>query len=373
MTNKINIFKRFSILLFLTCVFVSHALFAYDSEIKPDEKQITPHSEEESKLKDKKFNPGELIVNHIIDSHEWHIAGHIALPLPIIVYSSQRGLNVFLSSKIEEEQIYKGYKLEKNNIIAVDESGLVDEQATAQLWDFSITKNVVAMFISMFLMLWIFISIAKSYTNNSGKAPKGMQSLLEPLIIFVRDDIAKSAIGEKKYKKYLPFLLTVFFFIWINNLMGLIPIFPGGANVTGNIAIALTLAAIVFIISIFSANKNYWRHIIAMPGVPIGVLVLLTPIEIFGLFLRPFVLMIRLFANILAGHIIALSFFSLIFIFAEMHAGLGYGVSILSVAFTVFMGMLELLVAFLQAYVFTLLTAMYFGSAVEEHHHEEHH
>ena len=156
-------------------------------------------------------------------------------------------------------------------------------------------------------------------------------------------------------------------------MLGLIPFAPFGANVTGNVAIGLTLAVIVFVITIVSANKNYWRHIIAMPGVPIGVLVLLTPIEIFGMFLKPFVLMIRLFANMLAGHIIALSFFSLIFIFAEMNVGLGFGVSILSIAFTVFMGMLELLVAFLQAYVFTLLAAMYFGSAVEEHHHEEVH
>jgi F-type H+-transporting ATPase subunit a len=229
------------------------------------------------------------------------------------------------------------------------------------------------MFVSILLMLWMFVAAAKAYKRNPGKAPKGMQSLLEPLIIFVRDDIAKSAIGEKKHKKYLPFLLTVFFFIWINNLMGLIPFMPGGANLTGNIAIGMTLAIIVFLITIFSANWNYWRHILAMPGVPIGVLVILTPIEIFGMFLKPMVLMIRLFANMLAGHIIALSFFCLIFIFAEMSTGLGYGVALFSVAFTIFMGMLELLVAFLQAYVFTLLAAMYFGAAIEEHHHEEAH
>ena len=226
------------------------------------------------------------------------------------------------------------------------------------------------MFTALLLMLWMFTSAAKAYKRNPGKAPKGMQSLLEPLIIFVRDDIAKSAIGEKKYKRYLPFLLTVFFFIWINNLLGLIPIIPGGANVTGNIAIGMTLAIVVFLITTFTANWNYWRHIIAMPGVPVGVLIILTPIEIFGMFLKPMVLMIRLFANMLAGHIIALSFFCLIFIFAEMSTGLGWGVGVFSVAFTIFMGMLELLVAFLQAYVFTLLAAMYFGTAIEEHHHE---
>jgi F-type H+-transporting ATPase subunit a len=199
-----------------------------------------------------------------------------------------------------------------------------------------------------------------------------MQSLIEPIIIFIRDDVAKASIGEKKYLKYLPYLLTLFFFIWINNLLGLVPIFPGGANLTGNVAITMTLAVITFFIVSFSANKNYWHHIFAMPGVPKWVLFLLTPIEILGVFLRPFVLLVRLFANITAGHIIALSFFALIFIFGEMSVGLGYGVSIVSLAFTVFMTCLELLVAFLQAYVFTLLTAIYIGAAVEEAHHDAH-
>jgi len=221
--------------------------------------------------------------------------------------------------------------------------------------------------------LFVFISVAKTYTANPNAAPKGLQSVIEPLVVFVRDDIAKASIGHK-YERFMPFLLTVFFFIFINNLLGLVPIFPGGANLTGNIAVTLSLALFTFVITSFSANKNYWKHVFAMPGVPVWVLVLLTPIEILGVFLRPFVLMIRLFANMTAGHIIALSFFSLIFIFGEMNVVAGYGVSIFSLAFTLFMTCLELLVAFLQAYVFTLLSAIYFGSAVEEHHHaEEHH
>ncbi|HSH66990.1 MAG TPA: F0F1 ATP synthase subunit A, partial [Bacteroidia bacterium] len=211
-------------------------------------------------------------------------------------------------------------------------------------------------------------SIAKSYKNGKGKAPRGLQSFVEPLILFVRDDIAKPSIGEKRHSRFMPFLLTVFFFIWINNLLGLVPFFPGGVNVTGSISIAMVLALFTLLITVFSANKHYWHHVFAMPGVPIPVLIILTPIEILGLFLRPFVLMIRLFANITAGHIIALAFFSLIFIFGEMHAGLGYGVSVLSLVFTVFMGALELLVAFLQAYVFTLLSAIYFGAAIDEGH-----
>ena len=357
MTNKINIYKHF---LLIFSIFVSFSAFSQE-ENKAAEK------------KSEKFNAGELIIDHIIDAHEWHIAGHIAVPLPIILYSQDKGLSMFSSSHLEGGEVYNGFKMVKNHIVAVKADGTTDEVATAKLWDISITKNVASMFVSILLMFWMFLSTAKAYKNNPGKAPKGMQSLLEPLIIFVRDDIAKSAIGEKKYKKYLPFLLTVFFFIWINNLMGLVPFLPGGANLTGNIAVGMTLAIIVFLITIVSANWNYWRHIIAMPGVPIGVLVILTPIEIFGMFLKPMVLMIRLFANMLAGHIIALSFFCLIFIFAEMNTGLGYGVAVFSVAFTIFMGMLELLVAFLQAYVFTLLAAMYFGGAIEEHHHEEAH
>ncbi len=371
MVNKKKFFKQF--IIYTSLLFFSNSAFAYDpvenDSIKGSKAVSSPVKENVSE----KFNAGKLIMDHIVDSHEWHIAGHIALPLPIILYSTNTGLSIFLSNKLEDEQVYNGFKLEKNKIFAVNKAGVIDEAASAKLWDISITKNVASLFFSIGLILWIFLTTAKAYTINAGKAPKGMQSLLEPLIIFVRDDIAKSAIGEKKHKKYLPFLLTVFFFIWINNMLGLIPIIPGGANVTGNIAIGLTLAVIVFIITILSSNKNYWRHIIAMPGVPIGVLVLLTPIEIFGMFLKPFVLMVRLFANMLAGHIIALSFFSLIFIFAELNAGVGWGVSIFSIVFTVFMGMLELLVAFLQAYVFTLLAAMYFGTAGEEHSHEEHH
>jgi len=378
MAKKINIFKQF---LIISAFFFGSLPVIADEHIENHQNHDAAHDTPAAEHKQEKFNAGKLIIEHITDSHDWHIAGNISIPLPIIVYSKDRGMDIFLSNKFEHgHKTYSGYMIQNNHIVAVNEMESVDihnatinTAVTENLWDISITKNVSAMLVSIMIMLWMFISVAKSYTKNQGKAPKGMQSLLEPLIIFVRDDIAKSAIGEKKYKKYLPFLLTVFFFIWINNLLGLIPFAPFGANVTGNVAIALTLAAMVFIITVVSANKNYWRHIIAMPGVPIGVLVLLTPIEIFGMFLKPFVLMIRLFANMLAGHIIALSFFSLIFIFGEMNVGLGFGVSILSIAFTVFMGMLELLVAFLQAYVFTLLAAMYFGSAVEEHHHEEAH
>jgi F-type H+-transporting ATPase subunit a len=333
-----------------------------------------------------KFKPGEMIVEHISDAHEWHLWGHSHIPLPVIL-KTDKGFEFFSSSNFRNHEThefipYTGdhytYKLnEKGKIVVWDElAQMENETATKELIDISITKNVLTLFIVCGLMLFFFLRVAKKYKTNEGRAPKGMQSVFEPLIVFVRDDVAKSSIGPK-YERYMPFLLTVFFFILISNLLGLIPVFPGGANFTGNITIALVLAVFTFIITLISGNKHYWRHIFAMPGVPIGVLVILTPIEIMGVFLKPFVLMIRLFANITAGHIIALAFFSMIFIFGrdpqtgDAQTGLGIGVGIFSWLFVVFMTFLELLVAFLQAYVFTLLSAIYFGSALEEHHHPD--
>ncbi len=335
----------------------------------------------------KGFDAGTLITEHISDSHEWHLWGEgenaLSIPLPIILYSTTKGLDIFLSSKFHHgHQTYHGYKLAENKIVPENEIGAGEENeventsdsSTDGILDFSITKNVMTLMVSAIIMLWMFISVANTYHKRRGQTTKGLQSFIEPLIMFVRDDVAKNSIGEKKYAKFMPYLLTVFFFIFLNNLMGLIPIFPGGANLTGNIAICAVLALFTLVIVLFSGNGHYWRHIFAMPGVPIPVLIILTPIEIIGLVLRPFVLMIRLFANITAGHIIALAFFSLIFIFGEMSSGAGLGVAVVSVLFTVFMGFLELLVAFLQAYVFTLLSAIYIGAAVEEGHaHDEHH
>jgi F-type H+-transporting ATPase subunit a len=274
-------------------------------------------------------------------------------------------------------EFHHGHSSYKNFEIAGEESpekGKIVEMINGKEirpYDISITKNTLSLFISLIFITWLFISIAKAYQRREGQAPKGIQSLLEPIILFVRDDVAKASIGEKKYEKYTPYLLSIFFFIFLNNLLGLIPIFPGGANLTGNIAITMILAIFTFIITTVNANKNYWIHVINAPGVPwwLKIPVPLMPIvEIIGVFTKPFVLMIRLFANITAGHIIALGFFSLIFIFGEMSAGAGYGMSVLSVSFTIFMSLLELLVAFIQAYVFTLLSALYFGMATEEHH-----
>jgi F-type H+-transporting ATPase subunit a len=326
------------------------------------------------------FDAGHMIMEHISDAHDWHLWGHTHVALPVILYTD-KGFDVFSSNNFRDHAGHglKDYTGKFNTYRLVDEevkvisNGEIDETASSELLDVSITKNTLTLFIVSLIMLLMFTSVARAYKKRPGQAPKGLQSFIEPLIVFVRDDIAKPNIG-KKYEKFMPFLLTVFFFIWISNLLGLIPVLPGGANFTGNIAITLTLALLTFVITTINGNKHYWGHIFAMPGVPAWVLVILTPIEILGMFLRPFVLMIRLFANISAGHIIALAFFSLIFIFGKggENPGAGFGVGIASWLFTVFMMFLELLVAFLQAFVFALLSAVYFGSAVEEGHHEEH-
>ncbi len=334
------------------------------------------NTDETNENNEEKFNTGEFILEHIGDTYEWHIAKfgdfHLSIPLPIILYSETKGLNIFLSNKFHHgEEAYNGFIISesesyKGKIVEILDNG--DEKRPI---DLSITKLVLSLFISLTFILLVFLSVGKSYKRNPLKAPKGIQSFMEPIILFVRDDIAKPSIGEKKYEKYTPFLLTIFFFILINNLLGLIPIFPGGANLTGNIAITMVLALLTFIITTFSGNKNYWKHIFWTPGVPWWLkfpIPLMFIVEFVGILTKPFVLMVRLFANITAGHIIALGFFSLIFIFGNLSIYAGYGISVLSVTFTVFMSMLELLVAFIQAYVFTLLTSIYFGMATEEHH-----
>nr|WP_121269540.1 F0F1 ATP synthase subunit A [Pedobacter schmidteae] len=311
-----------------------------------------------------KFEPTKVIMEHIADSHMWHLWGHVSFPLPVIVYTPA-GLDVFSSGHFHHgEHDYASakntYRLVDDKVKIVGADGKVDEAASAKLLDFSITKNVAAMFIAIAIILIIFISVAGAYKKRHGKAPKGLQSLIEPIIIFVRDDIAKPNIGHR-YAQFMPYLLTVFFFIWINNLLGLIPIFPGGANVTGNISLTFVLSLFTMIIVNINGNKNYWKHVF-LPNVPFWLWPLMVIVEVIGVISKPFALMIRLFANITAGHIIVLSLICLIFIFETL------AIAPVSVAFVLFMDVLELLVAFLQAFIFTLLTALFIGMAVEEHH-----
>lgn len=327
-------------------------------------------SEEESGHEEssEEFDPTEAIFEHILDAHEWHIVTigekHISLPLPVILWDEGQ-LHLFSSAKFHHgHESYNGYFIaqegdNEGKIVRIDEAG---EEFTPL--DFSITKNVAALFFSIFLLLIIFIPIARKYKKRGNQSPRGFQAFIEPVIQFVIDDIAKPNIGEKRYMRYTPYLLTVFFFILINNLIGIIPFFPFGSNLTGNIAVTLTLAVFTMIIVNFSGNKGYWRHVFATPGVPIWLLPIMIPVEIIGILAKPFALMVRLFANITAGHIVVLSLVSLIFIFKSLM------LSPVSIAFVIFMDVLELLVAALQAYIFTLLTALFIGMAVQE---AEHH
>jgi F-type H+-transporting ATPase subunit a len=328
-----------------------------------NESHEAPHSEE-------KLDPAKIILEHVQDNHSWHFftAGnfHATIPLPVIVYSKEKGLDVFSSSHFghEGEEEYNGYKIHQGEVMSVDGS--------AKVYDFSITKNVVQMILALAILVFLMTSIAKRYKNGQGvtSAPKGWQNAIEPVITFVRDEVAKPNLGHN-YKKYLPYLLTVFFFILINNIFGLL---PGSANVTGNMAFTAVLGIISLVVIMFSSNKHYWGHIFWPPGVPFLVKLILIPVELAGaVLIKPAALIIRLFANMIAGHIIILSFISLIFIFGEMNKGAGWGFSPLSIAFTVFIYMIEILVAFIQAFIFTNLTAVFIGQAMEGAHHDDAH
>ena len=329
------------------------------------------NKEEKKSETEEEFDASTFIMEHIADSHEWHLytkkdSSSVAIYLPVILYSKEKGFDIFSSKKLNHGNIYKGYKLEeegdlKGKIVSVNEEGHAGEENLPL--DFSITKAVAGLFGAAAIGLLLFLSLARSYKKTGISHPKGIQSFIEPIILFVRDDIAISNIGKDKYEKYMPYLLTVFFFILINNLMGLVPFPPPfGANVTGNIAVTFVLALFTFLITQFSGNKNYWRHIFATPGVPFWLLPVMIPVELIGIVSKPFALMIRLFANITAGHIIVLSLVCLIFIFKSL------GVAPVSILFVIFMDCLELLVAFLQAYVFTLLSALFISLAVQDHH-----
>jgi F-type H+-transporting ATPase subunit a len=333
----------------------------------------------------KKFNAAEVIFGHVLNGHEFHFFG-ASIPLPVILYSPERGFSSFMSSGFHHgEKDHHGYRLltdesiarmgldrkkfRADQIVPVDAAGNYDP--TVKVYDFSLTRNVVQMLLAVIIFTWIMLRIAKRYKSGIGvkTAPKGSQSLLEPVITFVRDEVAKPNLGHKS-DKYLPYLLTVFFFILVNNIFGLI---PGSANVTGNIAFTLVLGVISFIVILASTNKHYWGHIFNPPGVPLGVKFILVPVEFLSVFIKPFALIIRLFANMVAGHIIIICLISLIFIFGELHPAAGWGASPLAVGFTIFIYFIEVLVAFLQAFIFTMLTAVFIGQAFEGSHDDVNH
>ncbi len=344
----------------------------------------------------KKLDPAKIIMEHVSDGHEFHFAvvggHHLNIPLPVILYSPHRGWSVFMSSVFEHgEKIYKGYLLledkfleehhledVKDNkgkplftagkIYVAGANGMPDRES--KVYDFSLTRNAVQMLISVILLIWIMISIAKLYAKGKGTltAPTGFQNAVEPVITFIRDEVGKPNLGQK-YERYMPFLLTVFFFILINNLIGLI---PGTANVTGNIAFTGFLGVIAFIVILISTNRHFWSHIIN-PPVPMGIKPIMVLVEVMGIFTKPFALIIRLFANMISGHIIILSFICLIFIFGAMNTLLGWGTSPFFILLAVFIYLIEILVAFIQAYIFANLTAVFIGMSMEGGHKEDHH
>lgn len=326
---------------------------------------------------EEKLDPAKIILDHIKDAHEFHFftienkedhhkSFHASIPLPVILYAPDHGgLHIFSSSRFGHtgEESYEGFKFnEHKEIVAQDGSAV---------YDFSLTKNVVQMLIALTILVLLMTGIAKKYKNGIGvkTAPKGWQNAIEPVITFVRDDVAKPNLGHK-WNKYLPYLLTVFFFILINNIFGLI---PGSANVTGNTAFTAVMGIISAVVILASTNGHFWMHILWPPGVPFLVKLILIPVELAGvLLIKPAALIIRLFANMVAGHIIILSFISLIFIFGAMSKVAGWGFSPVSILFTVFIYFIEILVAFIQAFIFTNLTAVFIGQAFEgEHEHHE--
>ncbi len=367
------------------------------------------------------FDPASTVYHHIADANIYSI-GPFCIPLPCILYAPGEGWDVFLSSKFDFKKMghgdgarsYNRYVLDGGSVKRVADSSFpqepvdvdgyihrkemvdgkekevayvcyagqafkLDSKSTADgglfgggitsYYDFSITKNVVSMIIVFLLLGWLFMTIARAYRERDGKSPKGVQSLIEPIFAFIQDDVVKPFLGDK-YMTYQPFIMALFFFILGLNLFGQVP-FLGGSNVTGNLAVTMVLAILAFIVTNVNGNKHYWQHIFWMPGIPAGVKLILTPVEFLGMFIKPLTLMLRLFANITAGHMVVIIFVSLIFIFGNAGESLGgsLGTAIPAILLTLFMMAIELLVAFIQAFVFALLTASYIGAAVEEDHH----
>lgn len=379
MIHSKTLFKvKKSYLIALLAIFCLNAFFASSN---------TEGAKDQAK--EKEFDVNGMIMHHIKDAHEWHLWGGehdgTSIYLPIILIDG--GLKTFSSSHFYHGNIVpvidektgeslefisgvgpaQGYGMYHEKIYKLSNGTLTISDGhihgNVKVLDFSITKNVLSLFMGAFFILLIMGSVARFYKKNGAVAPKGLAKFLEPLIVMVRDDVAKSNIGEHKYKKYVPYLLTIFFFIFFNNLLGLVPILPGGANLTGNISVTLFLAVCTLLVTLFSSNKNYWKHIFATPGVPVALLPIMIPIEMVGILTKPFALMIRLFANMTAGHIIVLALVSIIFI----NKNVAWGA--LSVPMALFISVLELLVAFLQAYLFAMLSALFIGGAVEESHH----
>lgn len=411
---------RYIFLVLFSCFFFTFGLSAQDhsNEEGAGHDEHEAHSEEAHG--DDDTSMVDITLHHISDANEFHIIGDIHLPLPCILYAPDQGWTVCMSSKFHHgEHAYDGYVLDHGRVKRVKPGqgfqmeGVVEighhaihhkeveiaegktkevgyfeyegktyeleESSTADggilgggitsFYDFSITKNVFTMFLAIIILVFIFRAVVKGYQRNEGKAPSGIQSFMEPIFLFIRDEVCIPMIG-KNYERFQPFIMTLFFFILTLNLLGLVPVFPGSSNVTGNLAVTMTLALFTFVVTNIHGNRHYWEHIFWMPGIPPAVKLILTPVEFLGLFIKPFSLMIRLFANITAGHIIILSLIGLIFVFGDFGQNVGgaVGGGIIGIAFSIFMNFIEVIVALIQAFIFAILSASYIGAAIEEHH-----
>jgi F-type H+-transporting ATPase subunit a len=368
------------------------------------------------------FDPGSTAFHHIADQNVYSI-GPLQMPLPCILYAPEEGWDFFSSAKFDADahgvgrKAFNGYVLYDGSVrrildrsfpdgqVDLGDHAVFSEMKTTEdgkekevifacynnqryechnksiadggvfgggitsFYDFSITKNVMSMFLMLIFMTWMFTSVARAYKNRDGQAPKGLQGFIEPIFLFIQDEVAKPFLGHH-WERFLPFLMSLFFFILGLNLFGQIP-FLGGSNATGNLAVTMVLAVFTFLVVNLSGNRHYWEHILWMPGVPAWIKTILTPVELMGVFIKPITLMLRLFANITAGHMVMVIFVGLIFLFGKSGENVGgaYGTAIGSTILTIFMMSIELLVAFIQAFVFTILTASYIGAATEEAHH----
>ncbi len=414
--------KSIKLVLFFL-VFGVFSLYAQDhnesEKSQKNEKRAEHFEEDHEKKAEEEYELKNTIFHHIGNHNVYSVLG-ANIPLPAILYSPGQGWDIFMTSKFDihhhgtGHKGYNRYVLSEGTIYQIadkdfpmgefhvdkverriEKTGSKEKEVQyaivdgkeyklnprstwdggylgggiTSFYDFSITKNVVFMLLSFILLFWLFTKIAKDYKKRADSAPQGVQSFFEPIILFVRDEVARPFIGEK-YNKYLPYLLSIFFFILTLNLLGQIPFF-GSVNTTGNMSITMGLALIAFFIVNISGKKTYWQHVFWMPGVPWWVkATILTPIEFLGLFIKPFTLMLRLFANISAGHMVVLVFISLIFIFGNAGQSVSGSITgmVLAIPLSLFMMALELLVAFIQAFVFTMLVASYIGAAIEEHH-----
>ncbi len=389
-----------------------------------DDHQGEGHAAEENH---EGYDPVSTVMEHISDANEFHVWEGVHIPLPVMVYATgpegHEGWSTFMSSKFDHgHKAVDGYVLNHGRVNRVADpsfpmEGEVEighivshEEETAEgktetryyveydgqeyllhppstldggflgggltsFYDFSITKVVFSMMLAGLLLVLLFFAVRRGYQRNEGHAPSGIQSFMEPFFVFIREEVTVPMIGKKHYERFQPFIMTLFFFVLFCNLLGLIPFFPGSANITGNLAVTLVLAVFTFIVTNINGNAHYWQHVFWMPGIPAWVKIILTPVEILSLFIKPFSLMIRLFANITAGHIIILSLIGLIFLFGNNGESIGGAAvgGLVGMLFTAFMNLIELLVAFLQAFIFAILSASYIGAAVEEGHHGEAH